>query len=335
MAGVDHYSVRCAGSAETGDLMACCNTSQRALRAYALSWATPEKAGASYEYLRFRVMDFKPNRVRHGLAFTLYEATHEGVIPTQFLLRRDGLEPSARAAAKRGAKEPAQEPELKLPFGIRLGMCPQREFSEFVHLDEDIGMNKEAGAPSSTPENGAAHGEASAPSSPHGPSHGGADDSDGDGNDVEDPEGEGGDHRPDDLLPGHRVGLVNFERSAATGRSSCYFCTSQGFPKNACLIAEGAAKFHLRLRRGQVEKSVHAACVVNGNCTPLMTESAKAQTGRFLVELLTNPGLDDVTRTLLNDALDAVTASASAGASSSGGAAGSRRVAAPAQREES
>ena len=72
-------------------------------------------------------------------------------------------------------------------------------------------------------------------------------------------------------LGGHRIGIVGYDYSS-TSRSRCWVCATAGVGQAGTSIRAGELKFVFRLRAGQLEKSVHSACVVSGAVLRLCTK---------------------------------------------------------------
>ena len=282
--------------------IAHCTTGQRFFRSCLLSWSGLERRALDIASLRFDVLSFEKVLHENSLALKAGDPSHTGAIPLRFKIRvRDGP-----------AKPAAQAEATKLPFGIR---APKRRS---IQVDADVGLRPQ-GSPEATATVSMAYVEPLAPPSvvvvP--------DDEDADAAEPTAAERELDGNL--DHIGGGAVGLCGFEE-ARTGRSRCFVCAGNGLPTELCRISEGGAKFFFRKTRTQIEKSVHAACVTNGNVRAHMSGPHLAHSSHFLVNQLSLPDLSEANQRLLHDALDEL--SRAAGATSSG-AGGSSSAAAP------
>ena len=305
---------------DAGFHVAACTTGQLALRACLRSWTTPP---TPIRHLRFDVWGFLPQRVnRCEVAFRISDkALHGCVLPLEHKLSAA----APRKAAGLGKPEPEPPKLPKLPFGIIMPTRPE-SLAVAANFESDVGLpglpegpgkpnmkRKREGAGASIVVDGG--GGDFFP--------GGEPDDDADVDDVDDDAADDAAAKAKDGdlddIPGRRLGIVSFEAIGDGSRARCFVCVANGMPKEVYQIGAGGGKykFFWRAKAGQVEKSLHCQCVVNGNILAYSTERARAQSARFLVDLLLASNLDAHARHVVMEAHDVMSQTPAPGASSS------------------
>lgn len=286
-----------------------------------MSWAQPLQPASAIEYLSFDVLGVNKVCFRRALAVQPLSPIHSGVIPLRYKLAKT---PFVKA-------KPAPTEAFAVPFGIRAPKSTA-ESTRPLRLESDDGLappNPSSPAlppprPSQNTGSAAAKTEVKNAEKPE-PVITVDDDADHDGGEQEEelPEKDGD---PSHMASG-QVGIVSFEAAAPTDKSRCFVCASAGLPQKLHRIPQGSAKLFYRVKKGQVEKSVHVGSVTNGNLRPFMGPPHVAYSTRFLVNLL-NTDLDLKTRQTLTEALDALPASEPSSSSGAAPAAAPRPLAA-------
>lgn len=131
-----------------------------------------------------------------------------------------------------------------------------------------------------------------------------------------------------------RLGVVSYEFTQ-NARSRCYVCHNQGLSANDKAIAQDELKFMCRMKAGQVEKSVHRACVLNGALAARLNTKSLRQSEQFFTASYYLEPADDIkvdlaaAASVFAEALTALTGPSASSGGAGGAASGAASASGP------